>query len=336
MSAVPSLTTTFVPSPSCTIDVYKMPYPGITCAIGSSLIPCEYYHLGVDSSVSNCFPSGWSATKYFSPGVCPEGYTEACSSTVGAETRATCCPTGYQCQTETNWPWYSTDQCTYVMSTKQVFVYTTNIIGAGKVVSTVTDAEGLNAFGLQIRYHSTDIPSSTSSVPSSKSATNTGSAASSGPTGSSGSSGDSGSTSSSSSGLSTGAKAGIGIGAALGAVAFIGAAAWLFIRNRRAAAGNGNLSDGAELAGGAGDAANQYGGTSNSAHSPHSGIAYTAVSTSASPGLEQQQKYYYSAGASTPMAEVSGESWTPPVELPTEGQPQYLQPEQGQGQLEHR
>lgn len=94
MTAVPALTTTFTPASSCTIDLYKLQYPGITCALGTSLIPCEFFHLGVDSSASKCFPLGWSdsTAAYFSPGICPDGYTEACSSTVGAETRATCCP----------------------------------------------------------------------------------------------------------------------------------------------------------------------------------------------------------------------------------------------------
>jgi hypothetical protein len=48
-------------------------------------------------SPSQCFPSGWaSSSQYFSPGICPLGYIQACSvvATAGTvtETRATCCP----------------------------------------------------------------------------------------------------------------------------------------------------------------------------------------------------------------------------------------------------
>ncbi|CAK7205758.1 hypothetical protein SEUCBS139899_008537 [Sporothrix eucalyptigena] len=333
--SVPALTTTFVPASSCTVDLYKLAYPNITCAIGTSLIACDFFHLGVDSSTSNCFPSGWSdaSTAYFSPGICPSGYTEACQSVVNSETRATCCPIGYQCQTETNWPWYSTDRCTYVMSTSQVFVYTTSIIGKGEVVSTVTDAEGLNAFGVQIRYQSTDFVSSSSSSSSAQTGSNTGSGGSNAsPTGSNSSGDNNGTSSGSSSGLSTGAKAGIGIGVALGVLAFVGVAIFLIIRNRRAAAA-------AAAAGGSSAGAPSSSGPSSGGMgvstigSPGSGVAYTAVSTG-SPAPDQQ-KYYYAAGASTPMVEAPGQmSWTPPVELPTDhqqhvpGQQPYAQVQQ--------
>jgi len=78
-----ALTTTFAPAPSCTADFYT---EGI------------YYSIG-GPSPSQCFPSGWaSLSQYFSPGVCPEGYTQACSKMVVTggtkiETQATCCPT---------------------------------------------------------------------------------------------------------------------------------------------------------------------------------------------------------------------------------------------------
>lgn len=77
-----ALTTTFSPAPSCTNDFYTAP---------------TYYSIG-GPLASECFPSGWASTsQYFSPGICPTGYTEACSSlsTYGTlvETFATCCPT---------------------------------------------------------------------------------------------------------------------------------------------------------------------------------------------------------------------------------------------------
>lgn len=227
------------------------------------------------------------------------------------------------------------------MSTAQVFVYTTSIIGAGEVVSTVSAEEGLNAFGVRIRYHSTDFPSSTSSLSSSSPSStskvsNTGSGTTGSPTGSgtsssssdtSGGSGNNGSSTSSSGGLSTGAKAGIGIGAALGALAFLGVVVWLIIRNRRAAAASAAAMGGAPPGGGGAGGEVGYGGST--INSPGSGGAYTEMSTD-SPALEQQ-KYYYAANAGSPMVEAPGQSsWTPPIELPTENQ--HLQ----QGQPEYR
>lgn len=80
--AAHQLTTTFTPAPTCTADIY-------TTSI--------YYSIG-GLEPSQCFPSGWASTsQYYSPGLCPAGYTEACSSLVSAgtvtETQATCCPT---------------------------------------------------------------------------------------------------------------------------------------------------------------------------------------------------------------------------------------------------
>lgn len=80
-----ALTTTFIPAPSCTTDIYTN-------------TASNFYYLG--DSPSACFPTGWASTsQFFSPGVCPQGYTQACSSTQlvsggrAVETQATCCPT---------------------------------------------------------------------------------------------------------------------------------------------------------------------------------------------------------------------------------------------------
>ena len=99
-AAPPALTTTFTPSPSCTIDIYDVADTSAGCVAGTVPVACHYYQLGVTTPNSNCFPPGWSpsSTAFFSPGlVCPQGYTTACSSVTtvdgGAkETRATCCP----------------------------------------------------------------------------------------------------------------------------------------------------------------------------------------------------------------------------------------------------
>ena len=92
--SVPALTTTFTPVSSCTIDIYKLLQTDMTCSDGSSAVACNFFHLGFTTSTSDCFPSGWSPSSaaYFSPGICPVGYTEACKSVFNSETRATCCP----------------------------------------------------------------------------------------------------------------------------------------------------------------------------------------------------------------------------------------------------
>lgn len=65
-----------------------------------------YYEQGPLGSRTECFPSGYDASpsQHYSPGLCPSGYTPACSSTDiissrTTETAYTCCPTAaaYTC-----------------------------------------------------------------------------------------------------------------------------------------------------------------------------------------------------------------------------------------------
>lgn len=94
----PALTTTFVPASSCLAEVYELTYPGSLCYDGTTSHPCIFFHLGADSSTSACMPSGWSdsTSAYFSPGICPSGYMEACIAVISSETTATCCPSYVQ------------------------------------------------------------------------------------------------------------------------------------------------------------------------------------------------------------------------------------------------
>jgi hypothetical protein len=100
MSPSPPLTTLFVPPNSCLTDVYWYSFTsgqtpqvlGTGIGVGS---PGQHY-LGLPGS-SGCLPTGWAPCDYYSPGICPGGYTIACSSShsVGGtvtETVATCCP----------------------------------------------------------------------------------------------------------------------------------------------------------------------------------------------------------------------------------------------------
>lgn len=83
MAAQHPLATRFTTAPSCTTDI-------------NTNIADNYYSIG-GLTPSPYFPSGWlSTSQYFSPGVCPDGYRQACSNLVSGgtvtETQATCCP----------------------------------------------------------------------------------------------------------------------------------------------------------------------------------------------------------------------------------------------------
>jgi hypothetical protein len=142
------LTTTFTPSPSCLSDYYW---------IGS------FISLGPPSTTA-CLPSGWQLTsQHFSPGQCPSGYVIACSTSIAlgslTETQATCCPSSYSCQTGDNWPWFSTEPCARsfdafpIASTLSI---TTMVNGVATVSNSVLTYGGVNAYGISIRWQSTD------------------------------------------------------------------------------------------------------------------------------------------------------------------------------------
>src|ERR1700722_4960864 len=142
------LTTTFTPSPSCLSDYYW---------IGS------FISLGPPSTTA-CLPSGWQLTsQHFSPGQCPSGYVIACSTSIAlgslTETQATCCPSSYSCQTGDNWPWFSTEPCARsfdafpIASTLSI---TTMVNGVATVSNSVLTYGGVNAYGILIRWQSTD------------------------------------------------------------------------------------------------------------------------------------------------------------------------------------
>lgn len=94
-----SLPTLFVPPNSCFTHVYwysfisgQPPQPAGTTVVPN--VPNSLY-LGLPGS-SNCLPTSWAPSSYYSPGICPGGYTIACSTVSSVETVtetiATCCP----------------------------------------------------------------------------------------------------------------------------------------------------------------------------------------------------------------------------------------------------
>ncbi|CZR64316.1 uncharacterized protein PAC_14214 [Phialocephala subalpina] len=234
------LTTTFTPAASCTNNFYTN-------------TESNWYSIG-GPLASQCFPSGWASTsQYFSPGICPDGYTQACSALNGAETRATCCPTedeerfgkeanadktnsGYVCYTPTafNFP----GQACASIFTSEITTTVTDGSALTVLLATLhTKTEAVNGYGVSIRYDANDFVSSTSSsssVSGSSSTSNTSSQTSS-PTssGTSTGTGSSSPSSSASSGLSTGAKAGIGVGVAAVALIALFALGFWILKKRR-------------------------------------------------------------------------------------------------------
>lgn len=85
------LTTTFTAPASCTTAT------GLYQIWASNTF---HFEQGPLASMADCFPSGYDAaatSQYYSPGICPSGYTTACSSTdvlsaAVTETAYTCCP----------------------------------------------------------------------------------------------------------------------------------------------------------------------------------------------------------------------------------------------------
>ncbi|KAM6511808.1 hypothetical protein FALCPG4_016801 [Fusarium falciforme] len=237
-SQVPALTTTFTPAKTCS-QYYKYRYTGdkVQCLDNSGEpSACTYMQLGPSQSEADCFPSSLElgSTFYYSPGICPSGFEIACSSTSGGETRATCCPSSFSCQTETGWPWYTTDLCTIVIPDTVDVIFSVSTVGGDWEKSTAKGAAA-NAIGIPIRWHSSDFASTTSDTSAAEaSATSGTSEAGTAETGSATET----SSPSGGGGLSTGAKAGIGVGVGVAALAGLGALLWFVLRARRAKQAN--------------------------------------------------------------------------------------------------
>lgn len=107
MSNAGPLTTTFTAPASCATatGLYQIWSSSSSSRSGDGEGATATYHYeqGPLASLASCFPSGYDAAAtgagaYYSPGLCPSGYTAACSSTgvvsaTATETAFTCCPT---------------------------------------------------------------------------------------------------------------------------------------------------------------------------------------------------------------------------------------------------
>ncbi|KAI2634827.1 hypothetical protein GGS26DRAFT_525618 [Hypomontagnella submonticulosa] len=215
----------FTPSPSCTTDIYYVSNPS-----GS------YFHLGPPTSTAACFPRSWSpsASAFISTSYCPSGYTIACANTAFPEKTGTCCPGGFGCQTKTTGglPWQSTELCVAPMPTSSTYVYTTQAPGRAPQRLTTTGTGGtINAFGVEIRWSTTDSgktktkTQTTTKSPTVKTAAPTAKVT------------NSTSHASRPNRLSTGAKAGIGVGAAIAFLLLLAGAFFLWWRKRKSKSG---------------------------------------------------------------------------------------------------
>ncbi|KAL4932994.1 uncharacterized protein BDV17DRAFT_287357 [Aspergillus undulatus] len=214
------LTTTFTPPDSCISNLWLGSTSGKT-----------WMNLGPISR-SECLPSGWQKTDYYSPGICPTGYAIAASGTVidgsVTETAATCCPTldGHKYSTrpaESSTVSESID-CLWSpgpdITTEFVYSWTGADGSTSSSDTALSSEDHINAYGVYIRWQSSDF-----STPASNTATTT-------TTSAAATSSETSTDSSSSSGLSTGAKAGIGVGVAVGAILAVTALVLFFIRRR--------------------------------------------------------------------------------------------------------
>ncbi|OJJ43563.1 hypothetical protein ASPZODRAFT_136018 [Penicilliopsis zonata CBS 506.65] len=242
MAAIP-LTTTFTPPTACLSDLWV-----VSTSVGGA-----WMNLG-PGNTTECLPSGWSPTTYFSPGICPSGYVIATSTTASVndavETIATCCPVDsdntYSVRpastASTLQAWQSLMHMSEICqwspgaNVQTAFNYTYSSSGSVVTATTSLDSSGLiNAYGVEIRWQSSDFASSTA-VTTTATATTTATTAQSPSQASatSTSTSSSTSTSKSSSGLSNGAKIGVGVGVAIGGVLVISlVVAWFLYRKRQ-------------------------------------------------------------------------------------------------------
>ncbi|KAJ5736487.1 uncharacterized protein N7483_001612 [Penicillium malachiteum] len=228
MAAGP-LTTTFTPSSGCvTSQMSTLIYYGSSEAEFGSLLS---YHWDTTA----CFPESWSPASYFSPGLdCPKGYTTdpAQVQTViqgnVTETHATCCPSGWELNTNGLLNYYlATQPC----------------------ISTETGTNTINstefaAYAVTMYWQASDLPASTIATTTDLDSTISPTASSTTPTNTSSSSNSS---NSHSSGLSDGAKAGIGVGVSVGAIAILAAIWAIFFRRRSKSDSDMNATSTAEL-----------------------------------------------------------------------------------------
>ncbi|KAI0443959.1 hypothetical protein F4803DRAFT_561300 [Xylaria telfairii] len=208
----------------------------------------SYFLLQGPVEQTSCYPSSYTANskQYYSPALCPTGFTSACEShnSVGTmdETVVRCCPTQskFVCRTQVTYDWEETLGCVNPQDPATTTTWTVSQVSDGQTsLTTYTSAiGGVNAYQIQVGFQSTDFASSTTTKTVSTTASishrisstakSTTTKASSGSSSSHGGS----STKRKKSKLSGGATAGIVIGALVGVIVLV-ALVWLKVRKTR-------------------------------------------------------------------------------------------------------
>ncbi|KAI3340135.1 hypothetical protein F4824DRAFT_518232 [Ustulina deusta] len=219
MTNLGPLTTTFSPiGPDC------------SSTFEGSLGNNRWLQYGVPGNPSSaCLPSNFNNNVgyFYSPGLCPSGYTSACTGWVSAttgftwETETTCCPSGYLCRNDRGNDPY---EClsgfegprTFAVSLYNIATDSTGVttkIDSGRSVTTVLTGEAVFAYAIVVRTAASNILSGAVTSPVGNLTTAINSA-----TGN---------------GLSAGVAAGIGIGVGLGTILLIGNMVFLIRLYRR-------------------------------------------------------------------------------------------------------
>ncbi|KAI2621803.1 hypothetical protein GGR54DRAFT_599881 [Hypoxylon sp. NC1633] len=233
---------------------------------------CQSIHIGSSTgltwiqqgTISNCLPSNFCAQDgyYYSPGVCPQGYTYACNVGVGIGsstiTAATCCPRSFACRsgrtsddpnacisTMISDTSYIVDILTYETGSPTSISTTSRFYGAGNSVyakglivwRAATDAEWSGSSTLRESISSTMISRTTMiSITPTSTATSIESILGTTTVVPDGYNTDANNDKAQSShpGLSSGAKIGVGLGVPLGVLFFMSAivATYIFGRSR--------------------------------------------------------------------------------------------------------
>ncbi|OTB11469.1 hypothetical protein K445DRAFT_215355 [Daldinia sp. EC12] len=154
---VSSSATLFSPASSCVTDVYWAAADQDSCDDGyGSTFSCRYFHLGPQTSLSDCFPPGWQSSSgaFISTTECPLEYERVITFTTALDTAVICCPNNYGYQgIGIDFKYQMTELCYRSLSSGESVVYTTSTLGAGfQTIATTLDSGGVNAYGVEIRW----------------------------------------------------------------------------------------------------------------------------------------------------------------------------------------
>ncbi|KAK3315777.1 hypothetical protein B0H66DRAFT_270756 [Apodospora peruviana] len=245
------LTTTFTPPASCASSTGIHIVATYCGPDDPNPAGCVYWAEGPIQPATECYPPKHNPTvrRYYSPGLCPSGYTPGCTSraiveTTVTETIYTCCPTalGYDFSCgQIEYAWQRTLGCTVSLQGKSLGESSSETLSftgvtfvddhlTTRMISTARTELGMGAMGIEVRFRSGDFDESQIAAQTSS---RTSSASDS--TGTAGGKATGGQVNDV--GLSKGAAAGIGVSAAIVAVLLVGLGVYAWRRKRRSRAG---------------------------------------------------------------------------------------------------